>query len=40
VPVTLPGVQPTPAMLAANGRELLRAARDLLAGLARCARPE
>ncbi|HET8734302.1 MAG TPA: TRCF domain-containing protein, partial [Anaeromyxobacteraceae bacterium] len=38
--VTLPGTAPTPAMLAASGRELLRAARDLLGDLARCARPD
>ncbi len=40
VPVVLPGTAPTPAMLAATGRELLQAARDLLVTLARCARPD
>ncbi|ABS28656.1 transcription-repair coupling factor [Anaeromyxobacter sp. Fw109-5] len=34
------GLVPSPAMELSTGRELLGAARELLAGLARCARPE
>ncbi|WP_243337578.1 transcription-repair coupling factor [Anaeromyxobacter soli] len=34
------GLVPSPAMELSTGRELLGAARQLLAGLARCARPE
>jgi transcription-repair coupling factor (superfamily II helicase) len=30
----------SPALEAASGRELLQATRELLSGLARCARPE
>ncbi|ACG75670.1 transcription-repair coupling factor [Anaeromyxobacter sp. K] len=35
-----PAAPPSPAMQAASGRELLQAVREVLAGLARCARPE
>jgi hypothetical protein len=34
-----PALPATPAGEATGGRELLRAARDVLAGLASCARP-